>query len=657
MKALFFYIVFLTITIPTTYGQIWGNPITGTNPNTSNPYTAGQTVHSDITVSGIGRGAGITGTNANNRYNANSWNTGSIDLTAYFEFTLTPNSGCQINFVSFVYTGQTSGTGPTSFAFRSSVDGYVNNIGSPSATGTTINLSGTDYQNITSSVTFRLYGWGASGSGGTFSVNDFTFNGTVICGSSNTITTGVVSGDPFSVDCSSADAGTVAFTSDGTFNSGNTYTAQLSDASGSFSSPIDIGTFTSTANSGSINITIPSGTPTGSGYRIRIVSNNPFATGSESSPFTVNLTGGPCVLIPPHVTSLIFDGCNTGSCNEGESEIVFATTGDYSVLVNSSNIDLEYTVGAAYDLLGTVVDVPSTTTTINTDAGCGSLYLNGFGQTIPPNSTILFLPSQVCVSVFDWAALCGQGPIYIVYGQSGSSGNTWRTTGNFGNSGTDRTFELSVTATNGTTHTSSYSYNGTGGNGAYAVYGSNPPGGSPASQGVFPNCTFTPVVLSTDVINFHGIFQNHQTNLFWKTLSEQNNSHFTIFRSQDGYNWENIGRITGAGTPNEAIEYDFTDYTPKNGVNYYRLHSTDFDGTTYHKGIVVIETGQQQVYFNTLTSTIELLQSESVEIYSLEGKLIKASSGINSIPFNHSGMFLIHFTETGKTERIITNVK
>ncbi len=78
---------------------IFTNPINGTNPNASNPFTSGQTVDPNITVSGIGRGAGITGTNATDRYNANSWNTASIDLTAYFEFTYcTPNVGYEIDF-------------------------------------------------------------------------------------------------------------------------------------------------------------------------------------------------------------------------------------------------------------------------------------------------------------------------------------------------------------------------------------------------------------------------------------------------------------------------------------------------------------------------------------------------------------------------------
>lgn len=158
---------------------IWSNPITGTNPNTSNPYTTGQTFDSDLTVSGIGRGTGIIGTNANDRYNANSWNTGSLDTDAYFTFTLTPDSGFEIDFTSFAYTGSASGTGPTSFAFRSSLDSFATSIGSPTAGGTTIALSSPTYQNITSAIEFRLYGWGASAATGTFSINDFTFNGDV----------------------------------------------------------------------------------------------------------------------------------------------------------------------------------------------------------------------------------------------------------------------------------------------------------------------------------------------------------------------------------------------------------------------------------------------------------------------------------------------
>lgn len=178
--------------------SIWTNPITGMNPNTVNPYTAGQTVNSNITVSGIGRGSGAVGTNANDRYNANSWNTAAIDLTAYFTFTLTPNSGYAIDFTSLTGAWQRSGTGPESYAVRSSLDGFSSNIAAGAITGSgsevampAINLGAAAFDNVTGPIEFRIYAWGTTNSGGTFSVNNFTFNGTVnplVTGNNTTLT-------------------------------------------------------------------------------------------------------------------------------------------------------------------------------------------------------------------------------------------------------------------------------------------------------------------------------------------------------------------------------------------------------------------------------------------------------------------------------------
>ncbi|MEZ7528325.1 beta strand repeat-containing protein [Cloacibacterium normanense] len=180
LRVLFsrFSVFILILTSVLGWGQtIFENPITGTNPNLNDPYTAGQIVNSNITVSGIGRGSGITGANANDRYNANLWSTIGLDANDYFQFTLTPNASYEIDLTSFVYTGQASGTGPTNLALRSSIDSYATNIGTANVAGTTISLSAAAYQNLTTPITFRLYAWG--GSGGTYSVNDFKFNGSV----------------------------------------------------------------------------------------------------------------------------------------------------------------------------------------------------------------------------------------------------------------------------------------------------------------------------------------------------------------------------------------------------------------------------------------------------------------------------------------------
>jgi autotransporter-associated beta strand protein len=98
-----------------------------------------------------------------------------------------------------------------------------------------------------------------------------------------TIGAPTITGAPFNVDCSTPAAGSISFTH-GTFNPGNTFTAQLSDNTGSFASPVNIGS----GSSSPVNITIPPNTPSGTNsYKIRVVSSNPIVTGSVSSTFTI----------------------------------------------------------------------------------------------------------------------------------------------------------------------------------------------------------------------------------------------------------------------------------------------------------------------------------------------------------------------------------
>ncbi|MBY0424643.1 MAG: T9SS type A sorting domain-containing protein, partial [Cytophagales bacterium] len=65
----------------------------------------------------------------------------------------------------------------------------------------------------------------------------------------------------------------------GSINGGNVYTAQISDASGSFANPVVIGTLTSgSAGLVSVPSVIPIGTPDGYGYRVRVIGSNSGST-------------------------------------------------------------------------------------------------------------------------------------------------------------------------------------------------------------------------------------------------------------------------------------------------------------------------------------------------------------------------------------------
>ncbi len=80
----------------------------------------------------------------------------------------------------------------------------------------------------------------------------------------------------------------VPFSILGVYNSNNVFTAQLSDATGSFATPVSIGSLSGLAGD-TINATIPINTVGGTGYKIRVVSSSPVVTGTDNgSGFTVN---------------------------------------------------------------------------------------------------------------------------------------------------------------------------------------------------------------------------------------------------------------------------------------------------------------------------------------------------------------------------------
>lgn len=83
---------------------------------------------------------------------------------------------------------------------------------------------------------------------------------------------------------------TVLYTAKGYYGPSNVFTAELSDATGSFAAPVSIGTLLS-QGSGSIIATIPPGTPSGAGYLVRVVSNLPVYIGKDNGT-NINIIGG-----------------------------------------------------------------------------------------------------------------------------------------------------------------------------------------------------------------------------------------------------------------------------------------------------------------------------------------------------------------------------
>jgi hypothetical protein len=65
--------------------------------------------------------------------------------------------------------------------------------------------------------------------------------------------------------------------------------------------------------------------------------------------------------------------------------------------------------------------------------------------------------------------------------------------------------------------------------------------------------------------------------LSFSTASEHNNDYFAIKRSGNGRDFQEIGRIQGAGTSTIRQDYTYLDPTPLSGHNYYQLQQVDYD--------------------------------------------------------------------------------
>ncbi len=163
-----------------------------------------------------------------------------------------------------------------------------------SADGTlieTFNLAGSTFRlSNDSGANWVAFGGGGSGSSGinvarnpangnivyTYVVNGTIFSG--VFGITSTISTAAT---PATTYCQGSTFA-LPYTITGTFNAGNVFTAQMSDASGSFTNPVNVGTATATT-SGSVNVSIPSGTAIGTGYRFRVISSNPSVIGTTNT--------------------------------------------------------------------------------------------------------------------------------------------------------------------------------------------------------------------------------------------------------------------------------------------------------------------------------------------------------------------------------------
>lgn len=210
---------------------------------------------------------------------------------------------------------------------------------------------------------------GSAGVDPAFAIDEFKVQGNP--GTSVSLATGALAQLGY---CSGVSSNiTVNFTATGSPQAGNVYTAELSDASGSFASPTAIGTLNSTATGSlSLSATIPGSTPVGTGYRIRVNASNPASTGTDNgSNISINLSPTVAITASP-ANGIICAGSSINLSASGANTYVWTP----NTALNSSttaNVTANPSISIQYTVVGTetngCTNAQSFTVTVNDCAG------------------------------------------------------------------------------------------------------------------------------------------------------------------------------------------------------------------------------------------------------------------------------------------------
>ncbi len=218
--------------------------------------------------------------------------------------------------------------------------------------------------------------------------------------------------------------------------------------------------------------------------------------------------------------------------------------------------------------------------------------------------------------------------------------------------------------------------------------GSNSPTGTTSAGYVSSNATwddfnvyFTLATTTADnplpveLVKFLAAGNGTTVDILWQTSAEINSDYFSVLKSTDGVNFEEIAQVPAAGRSNSLIDYSSIDTEPIIGTNYYKLVNYDFDGTFEESDVkVVYYAGEDEgefsanIYPNPVNSeaNFDFIAAEegkySLKIFSINGAMVYTSDllavqGLNSFKLNmdlyYSGKYIVQIISP--KEKVITS--
>ncbi|MDN3655010.1 T9SS type A sorting domain-containing protein [Ferruginibacter paludis] len=184
------------------------------------------------------------------------------------------------------------------------------------------------------------------------------------------------------------------------------------------------------------------------------------------------------------------------------------------------------------------------------------------------------------------------------------------------------------------------------------------------------NGVFTP--LPVKLVDFTVTPLAEDALIKWTTSQEINTNSFTIQRSSDGLNFENVTTVVAAGNTANGHKYSFTDnniLASGGTIIYYRLLTTDTNGKQEVSNTIALKikpmNWNARLLANPVQQNIQLITSgitanAQMSIKDMSGKMVYSRqlqriNGVESVPVTSlpHGQYIIIITSDGENKSIL----
>jgi hypothetical protein len=328
----------------------------------------------------------------------------------------------------------------------------------------------------------------------------------------------------------------------------------------------------------------------------------------------------------PEVRFIMVDAC-TGTGNEQDNEFFVLNSG---AGFNVDDLGFTTPTGTVTASSSNNSDFNATNPCPSCVTGCTINFVTN-GGSVPANQhVVVFTSRNLNYMTYDLTGLCIGGEIYVLVANATPGSGQFANWSGANCSGCNPTSgdplrTLNVTLTGGCNHDATYSrcqLRNMAGN-----CGAQDGGAVTFDNGVaqYNNNGCSAPVLPVSFGDFVVTKKDEVVELFWTTYQEVNNDFFTVERSINGYEFDAVGKVKGAGFSDSRQTYSFDDRTSGDDYVFYRIKQTDFDGKTGYSEIRMVTNDPKAVEVNFSGPNIYISAGEntcSMAIYSLSGVLL-----------------------------------